>query len=104
MGLEIDQVRNDFVMKTTRLIASRSHRLAKARGITLVELLVVVMIMVLLMSVAIPLLKQPLADRKLREAARQVTAFLQTAQAQAAERGRPVAVMFLRASSDIGNP
>src|SRR5688572_26394311 len=40
------------------------------RGFTLTELLVVVMIMVILFSIAIPLLKPALEDRKVREASR----------------------------------
>jgi type II secretory pathway pseudopilin PulG len=63
---------------------------------TLVELLVVVMIMVILLGIAVPLMKPQLADRRIREASRQLNAFIAAAQARAAASGRSVGVWFAR--------
>ena len=72
------------------------------RGMTLVELLVVIMIMVILMGIALPLIKPQLEDRKLREASRQLNAFIRAAQARAAETDRPVGISIVR--NDELNP
>jgi type II secretory pathway pseudopilin PulG len=63
---------------------------------TLVELMVVVMIMVILLGIAVPLMKPQLADRRIREASRQLNAFIAAAQARAAASGRSVGVWFAR--------
>jgi type II secretory pathway pseudopilin PulG len=63
---------------------------------TLVELLVVVMIMIILLGIAVPLMKPQLADRRIREASRQLNAFIAAAQARAAATGRSVGVSFSR--------
>jgi prepilin-type N-terminal cleavage/methylation domain-containing protein len=65
------------------------------RGMTLVELLAVVAIMVILMSLAIQIMRPGLKDRKLREASRQVNTFFALAKAKAAETGRPHGVAIL---------
>jgi prepilin-type N-terminal cleavage/methylation domain-containing protein len=69
------------------------------RGLTLVELLVVVAILVTLMAVTVPMMRPALEGRERREAARQINAFLGAAQARAMARGRPVGVMFHRQPS-----
>ncbi len=66
------------------------------RGLTLVELLMVITIMTILLAVAVPLVRPGFQDRNLREAARQVNVFLAGAQARAAELGRPVGVWIER--------
>jgi type II secretory pathway pseudopilin PulG len=63
---------------------------------TLVELLIVCFILVLAVAIAAPLLRPNTADRKTREAARQIHGFLSEAKAYAAQRGRPVGVAFDR--------
>lgn len=67
-------------------------------GVTLVELLVVIVILVLLVGVVLPLVQPSLEGRDLREAARQASTFLISAQAQASATGRKVGVMFVRDS------
>jgi len=67
-------------------------------GVTLVELLVVIVILVLLVGVVLPLVQPSLEGRDLREAARQASTFLMSAQAQASATGRKVGVMFVRDS------
>lgn len=66
------------------------------RGITLLELLVVVSILLMLLMVAAPMMTPNLESRKLREAARAVNVYLGAARAQAMQTGRAVGVMFER--------
>lgn len=66
------------------------------RGLTLVELLMVISIMTILMVVAVPLLRPAFQDRYVREAARMVSAYFSGAQRRAAELGRPVGVWIER--------
>ncbi|MFO7903485.1 MAG: prepilin-type N-terminal cleavage/methylation domain-containing protein [Pirellulaceae bacterium] len=73
------------------------------RGMTLVELLMVVAIMTVLMAVAIPMVRPAFRDRQLREAARQMNVFFSGAKARAAESGRPFGVwMEVQADPDSG--
>jgi type II secretory pathway pseudopilin PulG len=69
------------------------------RGMTLVELLIVCFILVLFIAMAAPLLRPATADRKVREAARMINAYVAEAKAYAAQRGRPVGIAFDRAQA-----
>lgn len=64
------------------------------RGLTLIELLVTIVIMVTVLAGALPLLSPNNNSRKIREASRQLTTLFAQAQAQAARDGRPVGVAF----------
>jgi len=66
------------------------------RGVTLIELLVVISILVLLAAVTIPNVKPAIEDRRARETARAVEAYLNRARIEAVERQRPVGVRFDR--------
>jgi len=66
------------------------------RGVTLVELLVVVMILLTLTAIALPALSPSITDRKIREASRGVSTFLSVARARAIRLGRPVGVQLRR--------
>lgn len=77
-----------------RIIIARVLR--RPSGVTLIELLFVVALMVLLLSIAIPLLNMNFRDKKLRETARQLNAQFASAKALAASRNRPVGVWFER--------
>ncbi len=77
-------------------MSTNLSRTRARRGMTLAELLVVVMIMVILLGIALPLMKPALADRKIREASRQLNAFIRTAQSRAAAANAPVGVWFAR--------
>ena len=74
------------------LIRRRSLR----RGMTLVELLVVVSIMMILAAYVLPKLQLNSAGRRVREAARMVNVYLGVARTRAIETGRPCGVMFKR--------
>ncbi len=69
-------------------------------GFTLVELLVVIVIMVLLLAVAVPLMRLGLEDQEIREVTRQLNAQMALAKSMAAEKGRPVGVMFQRKAGE----
>lgn len=64
------------------------------RGLTLIELLVTIVIMVTVLAGVLPLVSPNNNSRKIREASRQLNTLLSQAQAQAARDGRPVGVAF----------
>ena len=66
------------------------------RGVTLVELLVVIGIMLLLAAIAIPSLRTMTEGRQVREASRAINVFFSAARNRATQSGRPVGVMFER--------
>jgi type II secretory pathway pseudopilin PulG len=63
-------------------------------GLTLIELLVTIVILVTLLAGVLPLVSPNNEARQVREATRQFTSLLMQAQAQAARDGRPVGVGF----------
>lgn len=63
---------------------------ASRNGMTLTELLVVIMILVLLLGVSLPMMRTGLEGRAVREASRQLNTYVQLAKSRAAETGRPV--------------
>ena len=69
------------------------------RGLTLVELLTVIAVMAILLSVAVPVIRPSLKDRKLRESARLINAYVAGVQARATELGRPVGIVLSRSLS-----
>lgn len=69
-------------------------------AMTLVELLVVIVLITTLVSTAIPIISPGGDARKLREASRNLNAYLQGAQARAMETGRPFGVSFVRLSEE----
>jgi len=71
------------------------------RGLTLVELLVVVSIMMILVAFALPRLRPATGQRRVREAARMVNVFLARARVQAIETGRPCGVLFQRLDDPV---
>jgi len=76
---------------TVRRDAARS-----AGGITLVELLVVVAILMLLMAVVTPRMQPALEERRLREAARMLNVYCGSARNRAMETGRPCGIRIHR--------
>jgi prepilin-type N-terminal cleavage/methylation domain-containing protein len=69
------------------------------RGVTLIELLIVITIIVLIAAIAIPTMGPVLKRRRIREAARSVNVYIGGARIRAMEGQRPVGVMFERDSS-----
>ncbi len=57
-------------------------------GMTMVELLIVVAVMVIMMGIALPMMKTGIEGRKLREAARQINTGAEVAKALGAQSGR----------------
>lgn len=75
--------------------ATRTLRIRDSRvGLTLIELLVTIVIMVTVLAGVLPLVSPNNNSRKIREASRQLNTLLSQAQAQAARDGRPVGVAF----------
>ena len=77
------------------MIASHNHRAAR-RGISLVELLIVVAIASILAAVTLPSLKTVMKDRKVNQAAIQLRSMLEAAKSKAMSKGRNVAVVIDR--------
>jgi prepilin-type N-terminal cleavage/methylation domain-containing protein len=59
------------------------------RGYTMAELMIVVVIMLMLVAVTLPVAKKVMDDSHVREASRQLQAYLQMAKARAIHTGRP---------------
>src|SRR5687768_6520974 len=62
------------------------------RGITLIELLLVIFIMLLITAIAIPTMSPSIEQRRIRETSRLVTSYIQGARTRAIQIGRPVGV------------
>ena len=72
-------------------------------GLTLVELLIVITILVLLVSSALPVLSPSSEGRLTREASRMINSYLTGAQARAIQTGRPYGVILRKLSAQTGN-
>ena len=84
-----------------RTTSAKLHRPAlyrKSNAMTLIELLVVITIIMLLAAVMIPTVRYQYRNRALREAERQLIAFIGSAQARAQQLGRPVGIWIDRFS------
>lgn len=72
-------------------------------ALTLVELLIVMVILSLLVSSAIPVISPPGDERRIREASRGVNTYISGAQARAVQTGRPVGVALKKLSQETGS-
>ncbi|HBT78076.1 MAG TPA: hypothetical protein DEB39_14400 [Planctomycetaceae bacterium] len=79
------------------------HVRCQFKGMTLIELMVVISIMVILMAVAVPSLKPMLESQRTRSAAQAVGVVLQRARLKAMEDRSPVGVRFERYLEGAGN-
>ncbi len=70
------------------------------RGLTLIELLIVIGVLVALVAVAAPNLRPAVESRRMREAARQVSTYFSSARSRAIELNRPCGVMIERFAGD----
>ena len=71
-----------------------------ARGLTLLELLVTIMIMGIMIAVAVPVIRPPVDARSVKEAARMVSTALASARTKAIETGQSWGVEFTPFPSD----
>jgi prepilin-type N-terminal cleavage/methylation domain-containing protein len=85
---------SSFILHPSSYIA---HPSSFRRGVTLVEMLIVIFIIVILTAASLKLIT-PGEDRRVREAARAVNVYLSSARSRAIETGRPCGVIFHRAS------
>ena len=65
-----------------------------SRGLTLIELLITIVIMIAVLGGVIPMLSPNNEARQIREGARQLNTMIAQAQARAARDGRPVGIAF----------
>jgi Tfp pilus assembly protein FimT len=80
----------------TPLCHSTGSRPRPRAGVTLLEILIVMTILLMVTAAAIPLMQPALQNRRGREAARLVSSFISGARSKAIESGRPVGVVFER--------
>lgn len=73
-------------------------------GLTLLELLIVIVILTTLVAAAIPLMSPASDARRIREASRGLNTYISSAQAKAVRTGRPVGIYLKRLSVDTGSP
>jgi len=77
------------------------------RGMTLVELLIVVAVMVILIGVALPVMRTAIESGRVRESARQLSTTIELVKAKAVESGLPVGLWIeteqLSGSSSLSN-
>jgi prepilin-type N-terminal cleavage/methylation domain-containing protein len=69
---------------------------SRRRGVTLLELLIVMTIMLMITAAAIPVILPATQNRRMREAARLTSSYISGARSRAIESGRPVGVMIER--------
>jgi type II secretory pathway pseudopilin PulG len=72
----------------------------RSKGITLIELLIVVTIMMVLLAAAVPRLRPAMEARRVREAARAVNLYLASARSAAMSHGRPCGVVIERLGAE----
>ncbi len=75
---------------------NRSASAGGRRGVTLVELLVVIFVMLLITAITIPVIAPAMANREVREAARMVDSFINGARTRALQTQHPFGVMLER--------
>ncbi len=71
------------------------------RGVTLLELMIVITILAMITAATIPLMLSGVDQRRLREATRLVSSYISSARARAIETGRSAGVMIVRSNSGL---
>jgi type II secretory pathway pseudopilin PulG len=69
---------------------------SKRRGVTLIELLIVILIVMMITAFSIPVIAPAIQGRRVREGARMFSTFLSAARGRAIETGRPAGVWLER--------
>src|SRR5688572_23259194 len=69
-------------------------RHSRRPGLTLIELLVAIFIVLLITGIAIPVMTPTVMERRQRETSRALTSYLQAGRTRAIQTGRPVGVTF----------
>jgi len=82
--------------------ACKPYAGALSRGVTLIEMLVVVAILMLLLGVALPSMQGSMDQRRNREAARAVNVYFSSARSVAMQTGRPCGVAIHRMDNERG--
>jgi prepilin-type N-terminal cleavage/methylation domain-containing protein len=93
--------RSSFFVSSLQPTAYDSTELAEVSlqprpGVTLLEILVVLMILLMITAAAIPMMAPALENRRMREAARLASGFFSGARARAIQTGRPFGVVCVR--------
>ncbi len=78
------------------LATSHCRSLRDRSGVTILELLIVLLILLMVTAAAIPIMAPALENRRMREAARLASSFISGARSKAIQNGREVGVMFQR--------
>ena len=81
-------------------LSSRRRIPRNPRGMTMLELLVVIVIIMLLLAVFAPLIRSTSKDRRVREASRALSGYINGVRTLAARRGRPVGIGIERVVSE----
>src|SRR5437762_6876101 len=80
---------------TERASSMHPSRAPRASAYTLAELLVVMTIMLMLVAISLPAIKNVMQEGHTREASRQLNAYFAMAKARALQTGRPCGVMMM---------
>lgn len=73
-----------------------TSRYSSRSGVTLLEILVVMLILLMITAASVPLVAPAMRNRQMREASRSISGYFGAARARAIETGRPVGVVFER--------
>src|SRR5690349_12583778 len=76
------------------MIRALRHHRSRRPGVTLIELLIVILVMLMITAVTVPAISPALEGRKVREAARMVEVFLNGARNRAIGSGHSVGVLI----------
>ncbi len=99
-------MKRDDMLNHTQPTGARQHTmrgsnsLMRRRGVTLVELLIVIALVILLAGISLPSIKAVMKDQRTTQSARLVQGFLESARARAIALNRPVAAILERQGTD----
>jgi prepilin-type N-terminal cleavage/methylation domain-containing protein len=91
-----------MIAKNAKLVEYRSRPVHARRGLTLVELLIVIAIVSVITAISLPVTKDLIQQNRVSESVRTVRSFLEAARAQAMNTGREHGVAFNRRGAGDG--